>query len=140
MRHGMGDTKGGSFDVMGNQAREWLCLPANPNGRTNADVLKPWVNGMDHLPWHPDTETYTVFNSARVWWLWLTGRDVIHHDVEAVIGNEPPFPAPVERCLISGQNSCVGIPGRPLVSFCGHLSVSATMVERCAGRRLSAPP
>ena len=22
-------------------------LPANPNGRTNADVLKPWANGMD---------------------------------------------------------------------------------------------
>lgn len=43
----MGDTKGGPFDVEGDQAREWLRLPANPNGRTNADVLKPWVNGMD---------------------------------------------------------------------------------------------
>ena len=42
-----GDEKGGSFDVTGDQAREWLRLPANPNGRTNADVLKPWVNGMD---------------------------------------------------------------------------------------------
>ena len=35
----MGDTKGGPFDVAGDQAREWLRLPANPNGRTNADVL-----------------------------------------------------------------------------------------------------
>ena len=43
----MGDTKGGPFDVAGDQAREWLRLPTNPNGRTNADVLKPWVNGMD---------------------------------------------------------------------------------------------
>ena len=43
----MGDTKGGAFDVAGDQAREWLRLPANPNGRTNADVLKPWMNGMD---------------------------------------------------------------------------------------------
>ena len=43
----MGDTKGGPFDVIGDQAREWLCLPANPNGRSNADVLKPWMNGMD---------------------------------------------------------------------------------------------
>ena len=42
-----GDEKGGRFDVEGDQAREWLRLPANPNGRTNADVLKPWVNGMD---------------------------------------------------------------------------------------------
>ncbi|MDE2906241.1 MAG: class I SAM-dependent DNA methyltransferase [Acidobacteriota bacterium] len=43
----MGDTKGGPFDVTGDQARDWLRLPANPNGRANADVLKPWVNGMD---------------------------------------------------------------------------------------------
>ena len=41
------DQKGGPFDIPGNQAREWLLLPANPNGRTNADVLKPWLNGMD---------------------------------------------------------------------------------------------
>ncbi|MXY03463.1 MAG: class I SAM-dependent DNA methyltransferase [Acidimicrobiales bacterium] len=43
----MGDTKGGPFDIDGDQAREWLRLPANPNGRTNADVLRPWANGMD---------------------------------------------------------------------------------------------
>ena len=43
----MGDTKGGPFDVSGELAREWLRLPANPNGQPNADVLKPWVNGMD---------------------------------------------------------------------------------------------
>ena len=35
----MGDTKGGPFDVPGDVAREWLRLPANPNGRPNADVL-----------------------------------------------------------------------------------------------------
>ena len=43
----MGDTKGGPFDIPGNLAREWLRRPANPDGRPNADVLKPWVNGMD---------------------------------------------------------------------------------------------
>ena len=43
----MGDTKGGPFDIPGDLAREWLRLPANPNGRPNADVLKPWLNGMD---------------------------------------------------------------------------------------------
>ena len=43
----MGDTKGGAFDVPGQMAREWLRLPLNPNGRPNADVLRPWVNGMD---------------------------------------------------------------------------------------------
>ena len=43
----MGDTKNGSFDISGDMARKWLHLPANPNGRPNADVLKPWINGMD---------------------------------------------------------------------------------------------
>ncbi len=43
----MGDTKGGPFDVPGDQAREWLREPTNPNGRPNSDALKPWVNGMD---------------------------------------------------------------------------------------------
>ena len=43
----IGDAKHGTFDVSGDQAREWLRLPANPNGQTNAQVLKPWMNGMD---------------------------------------------------------------------------------------------
>ncbi len=43
----VGDQKSGPFDIPGNLAREWLRLPANPNGRPNADVLKPWMNGMD---------------------------------------------------------------------------------------------
>ena len=42
-----GDIKRGPFDIPGDLAREWLCLPANPNGCPNADVLKPWMNGMD---------------------------------------------------------------------------------------------
>ena len=43
----MGDTKGGAFDVPGDTARQWLSLPLNPNGHPNADVLRPWMNGMD---------------------------------------------------------------------------------------------
>lgn len=43
----MGDTKGGAFDISGDLAREWLALPLNPNGRSNAEVLRPWMNGMD---------------------------------------------------------------------------------------------
>ena len=42
----MGDTKGGPFNVPGDLARAWLREPANPNGRLNSDVLKPWMNGM----------------------------------------------------------------------------------------------
>ncbi|TWA69712.1 type II restriction/modification system DNA methylase subunit YeeA [Azospirillum baldaniorum] len=43
----MGDTKGGAFDIDGDLARRWLAMPLNPNGRPNADVLRPWMNGMD---------------------------------------------------------------------------------------------
>ena len=43
----VGGMKKGSFDVAGDMARAWLRLPANPNGRGNREVLKPWVNGMD---------------------------------------------------------------------------------------------
>jgi len=42
----IGGMKKGQFDVPGDLAREWLRLP-NPNGRSNADVLQPWLNGMD---------------------------------------------------------------------------------------------
>ena len=43
----MGDTKSGPFDIPGDLARGWMQLPANPYGRSNADVLKPWINRMD---------------------------------------------------------------------------------------------
>ena len=42
-----GGKKYGAFDIPGDLARAWLQLPTNPNGRPNADVLKPWINGMD---------------------------------------------------------------------------------------------
>ena len=43
----MGDTKGGAFDIPGELAREMLRQPTNVNGRPNADVVVPWVNGLD---------------------------------------------------------------------------------------------
>jgi hypothetical protein len=42
-----GTAKVGPFDISGDLARRWLALPVNPNGRPNADVLRPWANGMD---------------------------------------------------------------------------------------------
>ena len=39
--------KGGAFDIPGEVAREMLRAPTNVNGRPNADVVMPWVNGMD---------------------------------------------------------------------------------------------
>ncbi len=37
----------GPFQIPGDLAREWLKEPTNPNGRQNADVLAPYLNGMD---------------------------------------------------------------------------------------------
>ncbi len=43
----LGIQKSGPFDVPGGVARTWMKEPANPNGRKNADVLKPYWNGDD---------------------------------------------------------------------------------------------
>ena len=43
----LGIQKSGPFDVAGSIARDWLTLPANPNGLQNQKVLKPYWNGDD---------------------------------------------------------------------------------------------
>jgi type II restriction/modification system DNA methylase subunit YeeA len=42
-----GISKKGRFDVEGKVARSWLTLPLNPNGKPNAAVIRPWINGLD---------------------------------------------------------------------------------------------
>lgn len=42
-----GTTKVGPFDIESEVARHWLQLPANPNGRSNSDVLRRLINGQD---------------------------------------------------------------------------------------------
>ena len=42
----MADTKGGSFEIPDQLARAMLASP-NPDDRSNADVVRPWVNGLD---------------------------------------------------------------------------------------------
>jgi len=41
-----GIQKTGPFEIQGDIARTWLMLP-NPHGRSNAEVVKPWSNGLD---------------------------------------------------------------------------------------------
>ena len=43
----LGVNKNGAFDVKGDIARDWLRLPANPNARSNAEVLRPRIVGKD---------------------------------------------------------------------------------------------
>lgn len=42
-----GPVKVGPFDIEGDNARQWLKAPLNPNGRSNTDVVRPLLNGMD---------------------------------------------------------------------------------------------
>ena len=42
----LGDQKSGPFEIPAALAAEMLRSP-NPDGRSNADVVRPWVNGMD---------------------------------------------------------------------------------------------
>ncbi len=41
-----GIQKTGPFEIPGELARRWLSMP-NPNGRSNAEVVRPWNNGLD---------------------------------------------------------------------------------------------
>ena len=41
-----GDSKVGPFEIDGDRARALLTMP-NPDGRSNRDVVRPWVNGDD---------------------------------------------------------------------------------------------
>ena len=43
----MGTFKIGAFDITADLASQFLSAPVNPHGRTNSDVVKPFVNGMD---------------------------------------------------------------------------------------------
>lgn len=43
----LGIQKSGPFDVPGKIARAWMAEPANPNRRSNAEILKPYWNGDD---------------------------------------------------------------------------------------------
>ena len=42
----IGTQKNGPFDVPREIAIQWLRLP-NPNGKSNASVVRPWANGLD---------------------------------------------------------------------------------------------
>ncbi len=44
---GQGTISGGPFEIGPDLARHLLMAPINPNGRANAEVLRPWRNGDD---------------------------------------------------------------------------------------------
>jgi type II restriction/modification system DNA methylase subunit YeeA len=40
----IGDQKSGPFEVSLALAQRWLALPLNPNGRSNSEVVRPWLS------------------------------------------------------------------------------------------------
>ena len=107
----MGDTKSGPFDVPGDLAREWLRLPANPNGRPNADVLKPWVNGMD------------VTRRSADKWIIDFGWEM--SEAEAALYEAPLRSTSKEHVWPDAATEPPGIVSPPLVATCrtetGHV-------------------
>lgn len=75
-----GITKGGEFEVPGASARVWLRTP-NPNGRSCADVVKPWWNG----------EAVTQRSADK----WIV--DFFGHDLESASAYEAPFAHILEK-------------------------------------------
>jgi len=68
----LGIQKSGPFDVDGDTARGWLALPLNPNGRPNADVLKPYRNGDEIVSgsrdrWIVDLPLGCAKNEVALW-------------------------------------------------------------------------
>ena len=57
-----GIKKYGPFDIPGETARTWLGSAGNPNGHSNADVLRPWINATD-----------VVRNASDTWVVDFTG-------------------------------------------------------------------
>ena len=64
----IGDNKGGPFEISADVARALLASP-NPDGRSNADVVRPWVNGEDirgaHATCGSSTSAWTCPEGGR---------------------------------------------------------------------------
>jgi len=43
----IGRQKDGPLDIHGDVARQMIVAPANPHGRSNTEIVRPWRNGMD---------------------------------------------------------------------------------------------
>jgi len=73
----------GQFEIARSIAVDWLRAPTNPNGRKNADVLRPWASGFD------------VVRRPQDYWIVDFGWDTPHDDAALY---ELPF-AHVERVV-----------------------------------------
>jgi hypothetical protein len=71
----MGVTPSGSFEIPESLVKQWIAAP-NPSGRSNRDVLRPWINGSD------------ITTRSRGLWIVDFGCDV---DMQVASQYEAPF-------------------------------------------------
>jgi len=72
----LGTKKGGPFDISGEQARQFLIEPINPNGKSNCDVVHPRATGT------------SIVKRSNDEWVLDFGHDVSEHDAALY---ESPF-------------------------------------------------
>jgi hypothetical protein len=125
----LGIQKSGPFDVPGELARAWMSEPANPNGRTNAEVLKPYWNGDDvtgrprdmwfiDLPLGLDKSDAALFASPFTHIANTPDEDGnLIQDLRAALGEragprwwEPHWPRPEMRSRIEGTSRYIVTP------------------------------
>jgi hypothetical protein len=93
-----GTIKTGPFEIAEDRAREWIAMPVNPNGRRNADVLRPWANGLD------------VTQRPSGQWIIDFGADMSEPDAALF---EAPFA--YLRQAIDAENATRADSGKPLL-------------------------
>jgi type II restriction/modification system DNA methylase subunit YeeA len=84
----MGDTKGGPFDISEALGRAML-TKANPNGKSNSDVVHPWVDGFDitHRPRGMFIVDFGVNTHAEEAMLYEAPYEYVHANVEPARAN-----------------------------------------------------
>ncbi len=118
-----GTVKVGPFDIPGEQAREWLPLPVNPNGCSNADVVRPWANGLD------------VTRRPRD--MWIVDFGINRTEVEAAL-YEAPFEFVREH--VYPVRTALKEDGTPKVRRDGHRRYWWRFGETRSGMRAALAP
>ncbi len=84
-----GITKGGKFELDQNMAYNFLSLSVNPNGKSNGDVVRRWINGDD-----------VCGRSRNMWIIDFTGLEI-----EQAAYYEAPFKYVLDNVYSSKQLS-----------------------------------
>ena len=119
----IGDTKKGPFDIDDRTAREMLNAVSNPNGRSNSDVVLPWINARDVVQqargmWIIDFGVDTPLEQAAMYELPFEYvrthvkpiREAVRNDRERRYWWLHARPAPKLRTALNNLRRCIVTP------------------------------